>query len=85
MDIDTIPTGKVAGVRELGIASVADVSVSTNIIDQAAPSAPPKFSPEVFPPSVLLIVDTADSIIVDYASSIGDIQSHNSTDTHAVR
>jgi hypothetical protein len=85
MDIDTIPSGKVDGVRELGIASVVGVSVSTNMIDQSAPSAPPKFSPEVFPPSVLLTIDTTNSIVVDYASSIGDIQSHNSTDTHAVR
>src|ERR1700733_613491 len=85
MDIDTIPSGKVDDVRELGIASVVDVSVSVNMIDQSAPSAPPKFSPEVFPPSVLMTVDTANSIIVDYASSIGDIQTHNSTDTHAVR
>ena len=85
MEIDTISSGKVDGVRELGIASVVDVSVSINMIDQSAPSAPPKFSPEVFPPSVLLTVDTANSIVVDYASSIGYIQSHNSTDTHAVR
>lgn len=52
MDIDPLPSGKVDDVRELRIASVVDVSVSTNIMDQSGPSAPPKFSPEVFKSSV---------------------------------
>lgn len=52
MDIDPIPSGKVDEVRELGIASVVDVSVSTNIMDQSGPSVPPKFSPEVFESSI---------------------------------
>ena len=47
MDIDLIPNGKMDEVQELSIASVVDVSVSTNIADQSALSAPPKYSPEV--------------------------------------
>ena len=52
MDVDPIFSGKVNEVRELGIASVVDVSVSNNRINQSAPSAPTKHSPEVFPSKV---------------------------------